>query len=65
MKRVAGLALVGLFSMTALPACGDDDDTSATAVQNANAEFCTDRSASAAAVTSLAALDPRDGDESR
>jgi hypothetical protein len=58
-KRIAALGLVGLFSMTALAACGDDDDdSSATAVQNANAEFCTDLSAYAAALTSLAALDP-------
>ena len=59
MKRLVAVGLVGLFSMTALAACGDDDDdSSAAAVQNANAAFCTDLTAYAAALTSLAALEP-------
>jgi len=58
-KRLVAVGLVGLFGMTAFAACGDDDDdSSATAVQNANAEFCTDLTAYATALTNLAALDP-------
>ena len=59
MKRVVTMGLVGLLSLTAFAACGDDDDDSTvTAVQNANAAFCTDLTAYGTAVKDLAALDP-------
>ncbi|MET0145919.1 MAG: hypothetical protein ABW328_14225 [Ilumatobacteraceae bacterium] len=50
--------MVGLFSLTAVAACGDDDDDTASDVVDANAAFCGDLTAYGAAVTSLAALDP-------
>ncbi len=59
MKRLLALGLVGLFGVGTLAACGDDDDdSSVTAVQTANAAFCTDLTAYGAAIKSLAALDP-------
>ena len=59
MKRLLALGLVGLFGVSALAACGSDDENSTvTAVKNANAEFCTDLTAYGTAVKDLAALDP-------
>lgn len=57
MRRLMIAGAVGLFSLTALAACGDDDDT-ASDVKDANAEFCQDLTAYGAAVKSLADLDP-------
>jgi hypothetical protein len=57
MKR--GLAFgigLGLLSVVAVTACGDDDDESE--VAGANAAFCEDLTAYGTAVGGLAALDP-------
>ena len=40
MKRTTALGLIGLVSLGAHTACGDDDDT-VDDVQDANAAFCT------------------------
>lgn len=57
MKRrlVFGIGL-GLLSVVAVTACGDDDDESD--VAEANAAFCDDLAAYGTAVGDLAALDP-------
>ena len=58
MKRrlVFGIG-VGLLSLVAITACGDDDDDGGD-VAEANAEFCEDLAAYGTAVGDLAALDP-------
>ena len=57
MKRLLVLGMVGLFGLSTLAACGDDDDT-ATDVKDANATFCADLAAYGSSVKALAALDP-------
>jgi len=58
-RRAMTMGLVGLLSLAAFAACGDDDDDSTvTDVQNANAAFCTDLAAYGTAVKGLADLDP-------
>jgi hypothetical protein len=47
--------VVGLLGVTAVVACGDDDDDD---VAGANSAFCDDLAAYATAVGNLAALDP-------
>ena len=58
MKRRLVLGIVGLVSVSALVACGDDDDDDASEVAEANTEFCDDLSAYGTAVADFAALDP-------
>ena len=59
MRRMMTMGLVGLLSLTAFAACGDDDDDSTvSAVQSANAAFCSDLAAYGTAVKGLADLDP-------
>lgn len=50
--------LVALASVGAVAACGDDDDDTASEVQEANTEFCQDLNAFGDAVAALADLDP-------
>jgi len=57
MKRGLGFGLgLGLLSVVALSACGDDDDKSD--VAEANTAFCEDLASYGVAVDDLAALDP-------
>ena len=58
MNRRLMLGVVGLVSVSALVACGDDDDDGASEVAEANTEFCDDLSAYGTAVGDFAALDP-------
>lgn len=58
MNRRLMLGVVGLVSVSALVACGDDDDDGASEVAEANTEFCDDLSAYGTAVGAFAALDP-------
>jgi len=58
MKRLVAFGLVGLFGLSTVAACGDDDDSTASDVKNANAAFCQDLTAYGTAVQALAALDP-------
>jgi hypothetical protein len=55
-RRLAFSIGLGLISVGALAACGDDDDESD--VAEANAAFCEDLGAYGTAVGDLAALDP-------
>lgn len=57
MQRLMMTGVMALIGLTAIVACGDDDDT-ASQVQEANAAFCQDLAAHRAAVQSLADLDP-------
>ena len=56
MNRRLVLGIVGLVSVSALVACGDDDDDSSE-VGEANTEFCDDLSSYGTAVADFAALD--------
>ena len=59
MKRLVAIGSIGLLSLSALAACGDDDqEESALDVQEANATFCNELTAYADAVRYAAALDP-------
>jgi hypothetical protein len=59
MKRLVMLGVVGLIGVSAMAACGDDDDASSvTEVQEANAQFCQDLAAYGSAVASFGELDP-------
>ena len=57
MKRPMMVGVAALVAVSALVACGDDDDD-ASEVGEANAEFCDDLSAYGTAVADFAALDP-------
>ena len=58
MKRVLAFGMVGLFSLSALAACGSDDKDTKSDVKDANAAFCSDLAAYGTDVKALAALDP-------
>ncbi len=58
MNRRLMLGVVGLVSVSALVACGPDDDDGASEVAEANTEFCDDLTAYGTAVGAFAALDP-------
>jgi len=58
MNRRLMVGVVGLISVSALVACGDDDDDGASEIAEANTEFCDDLSAYGTAVADFAALDP-------
>ena len=58
MRRRSAFGIgLGLLSVVALTACGDDDDDESD-VAEANAAFCEDLTAYGTAVGDLAALDP-------
>lgn len=58
MNRPLTIGLAALLSLTALAACGSDDDDAASDVQEENAEFCEDLSAYGASLAAFIALDP-------
>ena len=58
MNRLAVLGVVGLISLSAVTACGDDDDDTVSDMQDANAAFCEDLTAYGSAIKGLADLDP-------
>jgi hypothetical protein len=58
-KRLVVIGLVGLFSMSALVACGSDSkNSSTTQVKAANAQFCTDLAAYGSSLATLESLNP-------